>query len=48
MTTREERLMKAREHFDTIITLEVLEEAEQMHKRLSRISHEELHRKFST
>jgi hypothetical protein len=45
--THDERLMKARKEFAKAITPELLEEAEQMHKRLSRISHEELHREFT-
>jgi len=45
--TYDERLMKARAEFDKVITPEILEEAEEMHKRLSKISFKELHRKFN-
>lgn len=45
--TSKQRLDKAKEEFDKIITPEVLEEAEQLHKRMRRISFEELHREFT-
>lgn len=37
----------AKAEFDKVITPEVLEDAEKMHKRLSRVSHEELNREFT-
>jgi len=45
--SRKERLDKAQEAFDKIITPEVLEEAEQFSKRMRRISWEELNRPFT-
>jgi hypothetical protein len=43
----EEKLMEAKKAFDALITPEILKEAEKMHKRMRRISFEELHREFT-
>lgn len=45
--SKKQRHDKAKEEFDKIITSEVLEEAEKLHKQMRRISHEELHREFT-
>ena len=45
--SRKERLDKAQEAFDRIITPKVLEEAEQLSKQMRRISWEELNRPFT-
>ena len=46
-STVDERLYKARKEFSKIITPDILEEAEEMHKRLSRVSWQELNRPFT-
>jgi hypothetical protein len=45
--SRKHRHDLAKQEFDKIITPKVLEEAEELHKQMSRISYEELHRQFN-
>lgn len=45
--TKKQRLDAAKAEFDKIITPEVLEQAEELHKKLSRVPFEEMHREFT-
>jgi hypothetical protein len=45
--SRKQRLDLAKMEFDNIITPEVLEQAEELHKKMSRVSFEEMHREFT-